>query len=150
MVDQLLPPANLEHYFQYFSDDIKVIVVDRDPIDLFILENEIYRWGNIPYKNVESYCKWFQITRRHRNTEVYNKDKVMFIHFEDLIYNYDLTLEKISRFSGIDLSSHIAPKTKFDPLISIKGTNLVLQYPKYMNSAKYIEDHLHEYIYHFS
>lgn len=150
MVDQLLPPANLEHYFQYFFDDIKVIVVDRDPRDLFILENEIYRWGNIPYKNVESYCKWFQITRRHRSTEVYDKDKVMFIQFEDLIYNYDLTLKKISFFTGVDLSHHIEKKKQFDPSISIKGTNLVSKYPKYENSAKYIKDHLNEYIYHFS
>lgn len=150
MVDQLLPPENLDHYFQYFSDDIKVIVVDRDPRDLFILENEIYKWGNIPYKNVETYCKWYQITRRHRNTEVYDKDRVMFLRFEDLIYNYNSTLEKISYFLGIDLSFHTVPKTKFDPSISIKGTNLILQYPKYTNSIKYIEDHLQEYIYPFS
>ena len=36
MVDQLLPPMNLQRYLRYFKDPIQVVIVDRDPRDVFI------------------------------------------------------------------------------------------------------------------
>ncbi len=146
MLDQLLPPSNVNDYLNYF-DDIKVIVVERDPRDLFILENEIYNWGNIPHKNVEEYCKWYEITRRHRNTEIYNEEKVFFLYFEDLIYRYDETAEKLINFVGLDKKDHINPKKYLDPSVSVKGTKLVEKYPQYAESVKYIEKHLQQYLY---
>ena len=41
MVDQLVPPSEIWRYLPFF-DDIRVIVVDRDPRDLYILEK--FRW----------------------------------------------------------------------------------------------------------
>lgn len=148
MVDQLLPPSNVNSYLNYF-DDIRVIVVDRDPRDIFIIENEIYRWGNIPYKNVEEYCIWYEITRRHRKTEKYDNKNVMLLNFEDLVYKYNETVKKLSDFVGLNLNEHVNPKKHFNPDISINGTNLKLKYKKYEKEIKYIEEHLKDYLYDF-
>ena len=54
MADQLIPPSNVLHYLKFFND-LKVIVVDRDPRDLFLLENEKY-YGTIVPRDVNCFC----------------------------------------------------------------------------------------------
>lgn len=147
MIDQLLPPSNLSSYLNYF-EDIRVVVVDRDPRDLFILENEA-KWGIIPYKNVDEYCKWYEITRRHRKYEIYDSEKVYFLQFEDLIYKYDAIAKELMDFVGLNVKDHVAPLVHFNPAMSINGTNLVKKYPKYEKQIKQIEEKLSEYLYDF-
>lgn len=147
MVDQLVPPSGLSAYLNYF-DDIRVIVVERDPRDLFILENG-YKWGVIPYQNVEDFCKWYEITRRHRTTEVYDAGRVMLLQFEDLVYRYEETEKRLAAFVGLDESRHTAPKRFFDPAVSAKGTNLEQKRPEYRRQADYIRAHLPQYLYDF-
>lgn len=148
IVDQLLPPSNVQSHLKYF-DDIKEIIVERDPRDIFILENEIYNWGNIPYKDVEEYCRWYEITRRHRKYEQYDSNKVFLLKFEDLIYQYNKTVSSLIDFIGLDKNDHVLPRRYFDPDVSVNGTNLAAKYPKYCNSVRYIESHLREYLYPF-
>lgn len=57
MVDQLVPPTNLERYIKYFND-IKIVIVDRDPRDIFVLEKYFWKDGIIP-TDVETFCKWY-------------------------------------------------------------------------------------------
>lgn len=40
MVDQIVPPTNLKRVLRYF-DDIQVVIVDRDPRDIYVLEKYI-------------------------------------------------------------------------------------------------------------
>ncbi len=148
MVDQLVPPSNLNQYLNYF-DDIKVFVVDRDPRDVYLYSSIFYRSNVVPYKNIEEYCKWYEIIRRHRKREIFDKEKVYFLQFEDLIYKYEETTEKLMKFVGIDPQNHVSPKSIFDPSISIKNTNLKQKYPKYKKEMEYIENHLQEYLYNF-
>ena len=114
VVDQLLPPSNLYQYFNYFND-IKVVVVDRDPRDLYICAHEFYKEKIIPYFDVEQYCKWYEIVRRHRKNEVYDPNRVLFIHFEDLIYQYEIMSRKLIEFSGIGGDNWVAPRSYLDP-----------------------------------
>ena len=51
MVDQIVPPSNLQRYVRYF-DNIKVFVVERDPRDVYLLEK----------KNLEGQCYSNRIT----------------------------------------------------------------------------------------
>lgn len=67
MVDQLVPPSEIWRYLPFF-DDIRVIVVDRDPRDLYILEKFRWRCHVIPTDDVETFCKWYRYTRAHRKT----------------------------------------------------------------------------------
>lgn len=149
MIDQFLPPSNINQYLNYFEDNIKVIIVERDPRDIFILENEKYKWGNIPFKDVMDFCKWYEVTRKHRDIEKWDKNKVFFIYFEDLVYKYEDTKRRLADFVGIPLEFHTSQKTKFIPEKSILGTNLKLKYPQYKEEIAIIERELERYLYSF-
>lgn len=147
MVDQLVPPTNTSHYLKFFND-IKVICVDRDPRDLYVLEKEIWHGSVVP-KNVDEFCIWYKTTRAHRAIENDDKEKILRIRFEDMVYRYEEMVEYILRFVGIDKINHIKPKTLFNPEISVNNTQVFKKYPKLIADIKYIEEHLGEYLYKF-
>lgn len=147
-VNQLISPSNVDRYIAYF-DDIRVVIVERDPRDLYIAEREIYHAGVIPVKTVEEFCIWYSITRRHRKFETYNHEMTLFVHFEDLIYRYDEMLKIVMDFVGFCEEDHIYKKNYFNPQLSIKGTQLVKKFPRYSEDVKYIEEKLSEYLYKF-
>lgn len=149
VIEQFLPPSNVNQYLSYFDDNIKVIIVERDPRDIFILEKEKYKWGNIPCKDVTDFCKWYKVTRKHRDFEMWDTNKVLFIYFEDLVYKYEETRCRLSDFVGMSLDTHMLPKTKFIPDISIGGTNLKSKYPQYAEEIAVIEQELEGYLYPF-
>lgn len=147
MVDQLLPSSEIYRFFPYF-DDIKVIVVERDPRDLYILEKFEWKGTIIPSQDVETFCKWYKYTRAHRKTEVFDPEKVLLIQFEDLIYKYDETTEKLKDWLGLDSSTHICGEKKFDPSVSIKNTRTWEKYD-IGNDLQIIESELEEYLYRY-
>ena len=148
MVDQIVPPTNLKRYLRYFND-IKVFIVDRDPRDIFVLEKYVWRDGVIPL-NVEEFCKWFKYTREHRLTEQVNTDQVRFIQFEDMIYRYEETAQKISDWLGLDLNEQNKKKQYFNPERSRKNTHMWKKIKCDMKEIEYIEHELKEYLYTFT
>lgn len=122
VVDQLLPPSDIKRYVPYF-DSIKVIVVDRDPRDIFFLEKYIRKEQVLP-TDVKDFCKWFEYTRRHRSIENVNTDYSILIQFEDLIYQYEATVRYIENFVGLNTSDHTLCKTRFVPEKSINNTQI--------------------------
>lgn len=148
MVDQIVPPTNSKRFLRYF-DDIKIVVTERDPRDIFLLERNAWKWGIIPVKDVEEYVKWFKITRKYSNPSDEDTDKVLRIRFEDMIYKYDETTAKLIDFVGIDPARHVDPKGIFDPSKSIKNTNLGKKYPGFEKELEYIASELKDYIYDF-
>lgn len=146
MFDQLLPPSNTQKYCRYFND-IKLISVDRDPRDLFILEKTIWNGGVVPTNNVEDYCRWYQLNREHLESEHDDLTKVLRIQFEDMIYHYDESVNKIVNFLDLDIKGHISPKTKFIPERSIKNTRLWKSHPELETEIKVIESKLSKYCY---
>lgn len=148
MVDQIVPPTNLNRYIRYF-DDIQVFIVDRDPRDIFVLEKYVWKDGVIP-SNVEDFCKWFKYTRNHRLTEKNDKSKVCFIQFEDMIYRYEETSKKIIEWLGLSLEDQTEKKKIFNPEISINNTFTWKKIDCNLSEIKYIEKELKEYLYDFS
>ena len=145
MVDQLLPSSNLNRFWKFF-DDIKVIIVERDPRDLYILEKYVWKGNIIPTENVNVFCDWYRYTRAHRKTEVLDKEKVLLIQFEDLIYKYEETTKKLCDWLGLDAKDHARPLQKLNPERSKKNTRLWLKY-NVDNEMETIERNLSEYIY---
>lgn len=145
MVDQLVPSSEIWRYLPFF-DDIKVIVVERDPRDLYILEKYQWQCRIIPTDDVETFCKWYKYTRAHRKTEVFNPEKVKLIQFEDLIYRYDETTTDLCNFLGLNEKDHKFPKRHLDPSKSIENTQLWKRYDIGSN-LKFIEHELAEYLY---
>lgn len=103
VLDQLVPVDHNQTYLNYF-DDLKIIIVDRDPRDLYLLEKYEYQEKYLPWKNVEDFIKYYKLTREHKKEDVAN-DNVMYVHFEDFIYMYDETINKVLQFLDIDKSN---------------------------------------------
>lgn len=143
MLDQLVPPTNIERYRRYFFDPLYVIVVDRDPRDLYIQE-KIFNWGVVPLDTVDDFCEWYRITRAHRKKEVVSKQTI-FINFEDLVYKYEETSKKLIQF--VEMKDDFSIEhSKFNPDYSIHNTNLVKQHPEYQKDIERIEKLLPEYL----
>lgn len=149
VVDQIVPPSNLDRYIRYFND-IKVFVVDRDPRDLYLLEKYIWKGKIIPTTSVVTFCEWFMYTRAHRNEEGFDKEHVMFIQFEDLIYRYEETTDCLKKWLNYDETNHILKKKYFDPGKSIKNTQLWKQISGFEKDIEYIEEKLAQYLFDYS
>lgn len=148
MVDQIVPPTNLKRYLRYFND-IKVVIVDRDPRDIFVLEKYVWRDGVIP-TDVDNFCKWFIYTREHRKKDTLNVEKVMFVRFEDMVYNYDETTREIAEWLELSEKDHLYKYKYFNPERSIKNTQTWKKIDCDQHEIAYIEKELKEYLYDFN
>lgn len=146
-LDQLLPPTNIERYFKYF-DDIKVIVVDRDPRDVYI--ETIYYFGDTMYPHsVDQFIKLYRKQRQFIEEEK-EDSRILRIKFEDTIFHYDDFCERIKAFVGLDESSHVNPKSKFNPEKSINNTQLWKKYSIPHVYLEIIENELSDYCYDYN
>lgn len=147
LLDQFVPPSNIDRYVRYV-EGIKVVVLDRDPRDIYLLEKVVWNGTIAPTEDVVKFCEWYRWTR-----EIYYKKAqskaALNIKFEDLIYKYDETVEKIEIFFGLSKNHHTKPKQYFNPNVSIKNTQLWNVYPEFSRDIEYIENHLGEYCYDF-
>jgi len=150
VLDQFLLPFNLFRIDNYFNDDARAIVVQRDPRDVFILNKYIWPQKNfdVPMpKDVNEFCKYY---KRMRESEKETKsNKVLRINFEDLIYKYDETLKIIMEHLNFTKEMHINKKSRFNPELSIKNTQIFNSSEKYDEEMKVIEKELKEYLYDF-
>ena len=128
-----------------FFEDVKIIVVDRDPRDNYIAARlDTYLNSFLPRDSAEEFTKFYGSTRKHTIWH----ENVLKIQYEDLIYHYQKTTQTIMEYVG----ERIRPLKEFeyfDPDISVKYTKLYEKYPQYAEEVKYIEKHLGEYLYDF-
>ena len=145
MVDQIVPSTNLSRYLRYFNN-IRVIIVDRDPRDVYCLEKYVWKDGMIP-TDPKLFCKWFKYTRNNRDKELKN-DRVKFVQFEDLVYKYNETVKELERWLELDVKDHIRKNTTFDPSMSKRNTKTWLKYENNeKENIKYIEEELSPFLY---
>jgi hypothetical protein len=147
-LDQLVPPENTNKFLKYF-DNLKIIIVDRDPRDHYLLEKYEYKESWVPFQDVKTYVKWYKLSRSHRMKEIIDKNNVMFVNFEDFIYDYEKTIDKVISFCGIDKFQWLQKGKYFNPKISIKNTKKWLFYPQTKEDIDYIEKYLSEYLYNY-
>ncbi|MGT2681934.1 hypothetical protein [Streptococcus porci] len=148
MVDQMIPPSNVNRYTKYF-EDVKVFVVDRDPRDVYLLSKYVWKDRVIPTDSVEIFCRWFEYTRAHRLEEVYNPNTTMLVQFEDLIYKYNEITDNLVKWVGLDPNMHRRKKAFFDPNKSIKNTRLWIGKKEYEEEVNYIVERLPQYLYNY-
>ena len=117
----------------------KVIIVDRDPRDLYISAVEEYA-KCFPTKNIEDFVKYYSAWRIKDKVL---DDRILRIQYEDLDYDYDETIKKIEKF--LNIKNHLNKYMYFNPNKSINNTQLF----KYANEVEYIEKNLKEYLYDF-
>lgn len=144
MVDQLVPPTNTVRYSRYV-ENLKIILVERDPRDLYIAEKYIYKGTVIPVYDIDLFCKWYDWTRSQAAKNGFSNNTIR-INFEDIIYKNEKTVDTILSFVGIE-KQHYHPN-KFNPDKSKKNTQLWYKYDEEQN-IKIIEDRLKKYLYDF-
>ena len=145
ILDQLIPSTNTSRYIRYYRN-LKVIIVDRDPRDIYLLELE-NPYGVVP-TDVREFCLWYKIIREHKKYEKHAKE-VLCIQFEDLIYKYEQTRLNICKFVGINEKLCTDKLHYFKPSVSINNTRKWLN-TQYKNEIEYIEDNLSEYLYDYT
>lgn len=149
VLDQFLLPFNLHRVDNYFDDRLRVIAVERDPRDVFIINKYIWpeRQLCVPIPiDAKMFCDFYRNMRE--SEKECNSKKVLRIHFEDLIYNYDREVKRIIKFLGFKETDHILKKTRFNPDLSIKNTQ-VFRKEEYAEEIKTIEKELKDYLYDF-
>ena len=148
-LDQLVPSYNYERYLKYFSN-IKVIVIDRDPRDLYLLNKLYWHDGWIPSEDINTFIKWFSLIRRHQICEKSSLSQVLKIRFEDCVFKYEETLQQILTFLEMPQELHIRQREFFNPDVSKKNVALWKKHPQYDADIKLIEEQLSEFCYGFS
>ena len=145
ITDQIVPSSNTERYLRYF-DDIQAVIVDRDPRDIFLLEKYHWKDGVIP-NEAETFCKWFLYTRENGKHRMIQNDRIHYLQFEDMIYHYDETAEKLINWLGLKSEWHTSKQKYFCPEKSINNTRLWEKEKCNLSEVRYIEEHLKNYLY---
>ena len=144
-LDQLIPPISINKYLNYFKDELKVFVVDKDPRDLFIVENLYNGSRYIPYENVDVFIKWYKSTR----TKAYESkllDKTYFCKLDDLVYDYDNQCKQIENFLKIQTIAHAKKLQFFNPEKSCVNIRLYEKFDNLQNEVKQIESELKNFL----
>ncbi len=148
ILDHFLLPHNLYRVPNYFDDELCIFVVERDPRDVYIECMRHLKNGRnnicIPMQIDDYITFWRNLRRIERPIE---DSRICRIWFEDLLYHYDETVEKIENFCGLDSADHIEPKKYFVPEKSIKNTRLYVDNTEYKEEIEKIERELPEYLY---
>lgn len=123
LIDHLLLPHNANRIDNYFDDDFRLIVVDRDIRDMFVLCT--YIWPDMGFPS--PYPTQPEKFLAHRNNmkraeQRIDHPHILYLNFEDLIYRYEETVAKIEKFAGLTPQQHVRPRTRFIPENSINNT----------------------------
>lgn len=152
--DHLIWPQQINAQQRCFTDNLKIIVVNRDPRDVFLSSKYVWckpqtggssigkpHFGDDPLKFSAEWKKTVVTDNSNPNA--------LLINFEDLIYQYEKTVKEIENFVGLSSQEHISPKTKFDPEKSIENTQVFNANNLWKSESRIIADELPEYIYNF-
>lgn len=148
--DQPFSGNNPQAAMQFF-DNPYAIIVDRDPRDNYAFAKTKLLTKHcshlMPVNDVKDFVNYY---RALRNKQPY-KDKderVLRLQFEELVYHYDETTEKIKKF--LSLGENPNPKSIFDPSISMPNTQVWKRYPHLAKDIEYIEKELPEYLFNYT
>jgi len=128
-----------------YADGLKIIIIDRDPRDLYIHDVKMYK-EHILAPEALDFAKQYRLMRRQIVKD--DSTKVLRVYYEDLIYKYDESISRVFDFLDIDASiHHIHKKEYFNPAISINGTQLWKRHPKFSEEVRIISEELSDMLY---
>lgn len=148
--DHLLLPHNAFRLPNYFDEDFRLIIVDRDVRDMYTLTSHVWPAINSEAPFPKNCNDFIDFWGRMKNSEKYIEDSRIYrLQFEDLIYDYEETIDKLEGFIGLKSEDHIYKKKYFDPEKSIKNTQNFLIESEWDEEAKKIAKALPKYVYKF-
>lgn len=144
ILEQIFNTTHPTEGMEYFAD-ARSIIVDRDPRDAYIISNVTARGlcGFMPNSGkVEDFVAYYRSLHKPRSMD----PRVMYVQFEDLLFDYEKTIDKVADFVGLN---HVKKGEFFKPECSINNTQQYLNYPELQSDIKYIEEHLADMLYPF-
>ena len=147
VLDQPFAGNNPQKSLKYYRDS-KAIIVDRDPRDLYLLAKVYFPKTSyqVPYENVNDFIEYYRSMHNNMKSSLDNPN-VLYIKFEELVYQYENAVEKIISFTG--LSNHSCPKSYFVPEQSMVNTRLFSKNNSYSEDIMLIEKELNDYLFDF-
>ena len=122
----LFSSITMQQISRYF-DDSKIIIIDRDPRDIFMeVSKGKQRYlpaSNNPLKKAEGFIKYYQSIRADQE-EIRGHQNILFLRFEDLVLHYSKYLNKIYSFLDILPEEHTLKGSLFKPDESVKNIGL--------------------------
>ena len=132
VLDQAIPPTNIIGTSKYFKN-IKIIIVDRDPRDIYANMVKRSRLLGSDLSNIDSATKYIQWHKQLRRMSVIDSNNIdidkyiLRLSFEDLVLKRDNSVEKIIKFLGGD-AQHKNKDVYFSPAYSAKNIGLWKSY----------------------
>ena len=110
---------------RHFFSDLKIIIVDRDPRDIFLdmYEGRYLGGGKDPIERARSFVEFYKHARIDKE-KVTKLPYVKIIRFEDLCFKYNETLESVTNFIGIKNKISNKSICYFKPLESASNVGL--------------------------
>ena len=97
--DHLLLPHNAYRIPNYFDDDFRLIIVDRDVRDMYTLSAHVWPAMHSEAPFPKECDEFIDFWRRVKQSErIIDDNRILRVNFEDLIYKYDETVQKIEKF----------------------------------------------------
>lgn len=128
-----------------------MIIVDRDPRDLYALDQHIWSANKYRKSNIHFPTDITAFSKEWENTLVqnFNNPNALRVHFEDLVYDYENTVKRIEAFLGLSSDAQTHAKEHFNPDDSIENTQVYKVNPEWEKEAKQIEELIPELLYTF-
>ena len=147
LFDHLIWPQQIDEFSRCFNDDMKFIVLDRDPRDLFLI-SKYNSWRlNHAKPHYPTDPQVFVEEWKRTHVARFSNPNAMQLHFEELIYDYDNAVRKIERFLGLKNEWHVAKGKHLQPEKSIENTQLFKLNDEWQQEVKPIETQLGEFLY---
>ncbi len=147
ILDQSIPVRYPEKMFDYFSR-AKMIIVDRDPRDIYVdlIESNVLLGIDLAKTHdARKYVRWHKAKRTNDPCEHKN---LLRLRFEDIVLNYEDTVQKVIAFigdGGIEMK-HLKKNRYFKPQRSKGNIGKYKKFP-YQNEIKLLEKKLPMYLY---
>jgi hypothetical protein len=126
VIDNAIPTSNMEKSLKYFKN-IKMIIVERDARDTYcdLKQKKLLIGADFYLKDdLTKYISWVKSNRKKTNYELPN---ILKVDFEDLVLDYENTLNNIKIFLGHDIK-HSKKFAYFDPEASKKNIGIWRHY----------------------
>lgn len=142
ILDMLFSATNPNMGKEFF-DNVKTIVVERDPRCMYLRARKYIDLNTyMPCYNVDDFIKYYKILKERETI----CDDVLYVNYDRLVYEYFDTTKEIIDFLGFNKRPENEFKY-FNPNLSVKYT---YPYNKENNDEiKKIEQELPQYCYHF-
>ena len=145
VINQPFPANAPGRSMKLFGKGTKAVIVDRDPRDVYLLCRDHVKTRWVPTDSVEKFITYYQQLHAFR-TE--NPD-ILYLRFEDLVFDYENTKDRIFRFLGVDPARHTRKRQFFNPDVSAGNTLLFRKDTAREADIRRIEAELKEYLYPF-